>query len=1129
MVDHANNISTVLRPSPFSMRAIPHVAAPGQSLEDILRNFPELPPEVWTHGIVRVGGIEVPREYWSRVKPKPGSKHLVHIGVHVADGGGGKSIFATIAAIALIIAVTAISGGILGPTGALSISSTLFAAGSTSAALAAAGVSIVGALALSALTPTAAAAPGPESDNSGKANLGAASIQGNVLAPFDAIPFVAGTHRVSPPHLIPPWSESVNDDQYVYAIVGLNGAHLLEDIRINGAPIGDFAGVEYEVRDVVTDDTDITLITSQVFENQIGITVAGHKLNDDAGDELQDIETPENSYPVWSGTRSRKDPDEIWLAFVWSALVAQEDAGAERAGIPIRIRIRREGDTEWINLPEFHAQRERLDAFRGTIKLRFQAATTALTRLDQDVTRPPWAYALYLEDADNDESFDVHSYFDLTANNNADNVGSEDGVAVIWLDPATFPVGYYDVQVKRGYGYLAQDFTVSTYVYDSAIPYFFSHTPASSPPSIRRDQTKIASAMSFVSLSSMWDEYPLREKGLSLIVVKAKNVSISSLSVLATGYANIWDGTDWDTFEPTRNPAAWWRYLAFGAQSNRPIFIEAQLDDESLQEWYDYCGDRRTLGASFDGTNDYLTRDGGLTGAADSKQFTFSLMLYRSNDDAVILGASSSLAGAEDRFRIVIDADGLLNIIATNAAGTTILDVETSFLISIDQWTHIVGSFDLADTADRHLYVNDNDQLVVTTYTNDTIDFTLADWAIGAAPDGSNKLEGAIADFWFEDGLYIDLSDESNRRKFLSEFKRPVNLGADGSIPTTTSPILFMSGAIGSWETNKGTGEGFTEVGEITEATVYGSGNNPNYECNAFFNTGQSLANVLRIVAATGRASARMSDKIGVIIDDDRSAESPIQLFTQRNARGLSVRRAFPRIPDGFRIGFNDETKDYLPEEIFVYRNVINPTTIESINYIGITSRTQALDRANLDFNQLLRRGRLYTLEVDIENLYCVKGSLVYLVYDVLSRQYDAARIVSVTTSMGNVTGLTLDTPLRLTLIGDKGGSYPAGVVIQLKDGTTIVEEIDEETDSATITFSTPFTEPAGSILDEHCLVACGSLATVEKRMLVLSIAPQDDYTASITLVDVADPIPILAPGPLDVNSPDGEQIFAPY
>jgi hypothetical protein len=896
----------ILRPSPFKLATSEYHARPGQSIADILGDIPDLPPEIWTHGVVQVGGIEVPREWWSRVKPKPGTRHLIYVGVKLAGGGGGggKNIFTTIAAIALVVAVTAISGGILGPAGALSISGTLFAAGSTSAALLAAGVSVVGALALNALAPTAADTQTQEEDGGKKAELGAASIQGNVLEPFGAIPFVAGTHRVSPPHLILPWTESVNDDQFVYAIVGLNGAHDFNDIRVNNAPIGDFDAdeIEFEVRDVVNDDTPVTLITQQVYENQAGIAVSAHKINDDATDELQNLTTPSLSYPRWHGVRSRTVPDEIWLQFGWSALVAQTDEGTARAGTPLRIRIRRAGEITWINLPEFHVQRERLEAFRGMIKLRFQAAGPALTRLDQDVTVPPWSHALYLTDTDNDELFEVDEYFDLESGNNADNVSSEDGVAVIFLDPEVFPLGTYDIQVKRGYGYIVSDFIPSAYTYLTEIPYFFSHIPASSPPAIRQEQAKLATQIGLQSISSVWDEPPLKETGLSLIAIKAKNIAINSLTTIATGYANTWDGNDWDTFEPTNNPAAWWRFLALGGQSARATFIEAQLDDDSLTDWFDFC---------------------------------------------------------------------------------------------------------------------------------------------------------------------------------------------EGSVDERV------------------------------------------YECNAFFNTSRSIGEVLRIVGACGRAAVRMSDKIGVVIDRDRSAESPIQLFTQRNARGLTIRRAFPRIPDGLRVRFNNEDNDYEPEEIFVYRKALStvPLNIEAISYLGITNTSQVIDRAYLDLGQLLQRGRLYSHEVDIENLYCVKGSLVALVYDTLARHYDAARVVSVQTSGGDVTGLTLDAPLRLSLIGSLGdpSDYPAGVVIQLKDGTTITEEIDEEVDTDTITFATPFTIPVDDNLEEHCLVACGPLSGVEKRMLVLGIDPLSDYTAALTLVDESIRVPIIDPDGEQLVDPDSEGIFAPF
>jgi hypothetical protein len=46
----------------------------------------------------------------------------------------------------------------------------------------------------------------------------------------------------------------------------------------------------------------------------------------------------------------------------------------------------------------------------------------------------------------------------------------------------------------------------------------------------------------------------------------------------------------------------------------------------------------------------------------------------------------------------------------------------------------------------------------------------------------------------------------------------PVSLGADGSTPTGTAPIIFLSGATSSWETNKGSGGGFTENGGLTQS-----------------------------------------------------------------------------------------------------------------------------------------------------------------------------------------------------------------------------------------------------------------------------------------------------------------------
>jgi hypothetical protein len=89
----------------------------------------------------------------------------------------------------------------------------------------------------------------------------------------------------------------------------------------------------------------------------------------------------------------------------------------------------------------------------------------------------------------------------------------------------------------------------------------------------------------------------------------------------------------------------------------------------------------------------------------------------------------------------------------------------------------------------------------------------MADWGLGAYPNGGNIFTGSLGDIWFMPGLYIDLSIEANRRRFISAAGEPVYLGANGEGPTGAVPLVYLSGALASWHTNKGTGGGFTLTG----------------------------------------------------------------------------------------------------------------------------------------------------------------------------------------------------------------------------------------------------------------------------------------------------------------------------
>src|SRR5690606_13525306 len=124
-----------------------------------------------------------------------------------------------------------------------------------------------------------------------------------------------------------------------------------------------------------------------------------------------------------------------------------------------------------------------------------------------------------------------------------------------------------------------------------------------------------------------------------------------------------------------------------------------------------------------------------------------------------------------------------------------------------------------SNPARRHVYLDDEPDLDVLTWIDDVVDFTLADWGVAATSTGTSKLEGGLAELWFQPGLYLDLSDEENRRKFITADLRPVDLGPSGDAPTGSAPLVYLGGAPESWHINLGTGGGFTVHGSPEDDT----------------------------------------------------------------------------------------------------------------------------------------------------------------------------------------------------------------------------------------------------------------------------------------------------------------------
>jgi hypothetical protein len=227
--------------------------------------------------------------------------------------------------------------------------------------------------------------------------------------------------------------------------------------------------------------------------------------------------------------------------------------------------------------------------------------------------------------------------------------------------------------------------------------------------------------------------------------------------------------------------------------------------------------------ADFDGTNDYARRVAGLTGAADSKSGIFSAWVQF--DTALgapgntLFAGLTSLAGVISRFRVSRVNDGTLQVLGSTSAGAPTLLIATAATFGASAtWFHLLVAWDL-NAAAAHIYINDVSDIVTTTNNNNAIDLTLADWALGAFGEGSSKLDGGLAELYFAPGQYLDFSAESNRRKFISAGGKPVDLGATGSNPTGTAPLVYMhldnAETANNFAINRGTGGNFTVTGAL--------------------------------------------------------------------------------------------------------------------------------------------------------------------------------------------------------------------------------------------------------------------------------------------------------------------------
>ena len=906
----APHIPVAWRPPFGSGPVYRDLRAPGQSIAEIVASVPDLPARFASQGVVCINGEIVPRAMWPFVRPKPASEIVpVAVTLHLplAGGGGGgkgRNIFAIVAAIALAVVTYGVSTGVIvgGLTGATA------AGGATLASTAlAAGIGIAGSLAIAALTAPPSLS-GPAAEGTASTEKQAASLAGNLLRPGAPIPRIIGTHKVYPPFACEPIVTIDGDDEYVEGVYCLAGPHKLEDIRVNDAPVAETDNVDFETREGWRSDEPLTLTTRQGRTIAPNIELTNIKVDpgDKSGNQLAHQQQPQSDLPVWHTVVSRDAPDEIHIHLQLIEGLYDSSTPDATVFLPVRIRFRKKGDTAWINGPEFHIAESKPSRLNVAVRLLWADAPSPLPNppTDRGVIRA-WKSVPAQTIVPAFDGWDADSYFSAGTGNdyldvstlgttNVRNVAIGSNDLTLYLDEGTFPKGRYEVQFMAGAAINESDFTVATYQISGQVRSPFGYRLDSSTwrPADEQDKGRRCVIARVVSI---WNEHPIAARGLSLIAIKAKNQSINSVSVLASGYVRDWDGEGWNEWKVTSNPAPHYADILCGRENIDPLPLDLR-DDASLVAWRSDC-----------------------------------------------------------------IANG--------------------------------------------------------------------------------------------------------------------------------------------------------------------------YECNMVVE-GEGLDDTLRTVASCGYALKRQSEIWGVALDDDKSEEAPVQVFTPRNMAGFKWTKAFARLPDGFRAVFRDEENEYDEREIIVYAEGYTggpDGRLEEIRYDGITSEALVRVRAAFDLAQARSRSTFYSGRAPAEYIVAAKGDLVAVQHDVLSRIWGAARIKSVTvdeeTDGDYVSGVTLDSEIDVVNEPDmhevtdmhavtdmRNVGVSTGIAIRRADGAVSVHALSNATgETAELTFAEPVEDETVEIdgdeipaIGEGALVSAGASGKEYRRLIVFEAQPDTDLTAELTFVDEA-------------------------
>lgn len=233
--------------------------------------------------------------------------------------------------------------------------------------------------------------------------------------------------------------------------------------------------------------------------------------------------------------------------------------------------------------------------------------------------------------------------------------------------------------------------------------------------------------------------------------------------------------------------------------------------------------DLKTANAvNFNGTTtDSRKTDANWTGATDGANGTISFW-FKKNANGVkqIIYQDSSIV-----FRVEFETDDKLSFLLRTAALGTLWQWETTDGWTDTDWHHVYAAWELDGTPVGEVYIdaveytvaNGKLQGTFTEPTTGSVGFSVpTSIGVGNNSAAGSRMNGCLAEVYINDDEYLAAS--AGVPAFRGPVSgKPINIGADGSTPTGTAPLVYLQGDAATWQVNSGTGGNLTLKTNVTD------------------------------------------------------------------------------------------------------------------------------------------------------------------------------------------------------------------------------------------------------------------------------------------------------------------------